>query len=269
MKIVLMGDLHYFTAENGNALLQQYRDSFFNSYVQALLDNEADLYISIGDLTNLGLAAEFEGFNRYFAGAGVTFRAVLGNHDVLSMPKEELLAVTGQPRYNAMETDEALLVFLDTTKEMDLHGWGLDAEQWNWLQKQIRHSEEKPIFIFGHHPVPGTTSGSPDGERLFKPYQDIRPLLLERRGPGFYFNGHTHTHSVVRQGQWHFIQTAAAFCHPCFRLIDLDGHRAHIQTVTAGGESLLQNAKVLHDRLKGFHRPGGQIEEQPDIEIKI
>lgn len=159
------------------------------------------------------------------------------------MPKGELLAVTGQPRYDAVETDGALLVFLDTTKELELHGWGLDAEQWDWLRGQMHRAADKPIFVFGHHPVPGMTSSSPDGESRFMPHQDIRPLLWERHGPGFYFNGHTHTHSVVRHGQWHFIQTAAAFCRPCYRLIELDDYRVRIRTVTAGGDSLFRSAK--------------------------
>lgn len=269
LKIALMGDLHYFASADGNAPLHMDRDSFFDRYARAILDSGADLYISLGDFTHMGLAEEFESCRRYFADAGEAFRSVLGNHDVLSMPKSELLAVTGQPRYEALETDEALLVFLDTTKEMELHGWGLDAAQWNWLSEQMRRSADKPILVFGHHPVPGTTSGSPDGESAFMPYQDMRPLLGERTGPGFYFNGHTHTHSVVCQEQWHFIQTAAAFCHPCFRLIDLNGRRVRIRTVTVGGDPLHRNAKALHDRLKGFHRPDWGIEEQPDLEIDI
>ncbi|TNJ63351.1 hypothetical protein FE784_25875 [Paenibacillus hemerocallicola] len=269
LKIVLIGDLHYFASTDDNAPLLNDRDSFFDNYVRTILDNGADLYISIGDLTHMGLAEEFESLQQYFDDAGATFRSVLGNHDVLSMPKSELLTVTGQPRYGAMETDEALLVFLDTTKEAELHGWGLDAEQWDWLREQIPRSMDKPILVFGHHPVPETTSGSPGGERPFMPYQDMRPLLRERGGPGFYFNGHTHTHSVVHQGQWRFIQTAAAFCRPCFRLIELDGHQVRIRTIDAGGDSLLRSAKALHDRLKGFHRPGGEIDEQTDLEIDI
>ncbi|MCZ8511530.1 metallophosphoesterase [Paenibacillus filicis] len=266
LKIALMGDLHYpAVTKEDNPLLIEARDQFFKYYFQTFLETEADYHISIGDITHLGIREEFEAIHHYVRNGSRNFRFVLGNHDILAYPKSELLQYTNQPRYSVIETDEALLVFLDTTKELELHGWGLDAEQWEWLPEQLRRSEDKALMIFAHHPVPGTTSSSPGTDAPFEPFQDIRPLLSSHKGTGLYFNGHTHTHSIVEKDSWHYIQTAAAICHPSIRIIELNNNQVQIKSIELDDEPFMRNRQYLHDHLKGFHRPKGTIYESKDL----
>jgi 3',5'-cyclic AMP phosphodiesterase CpdA len=269
LTIALMGDLHYPQLQMQNEALLEAREKFFPAYLKSFMGTKADFHISVGDLSHMGLAEEFEAVRRLTENTGGALRFVLGNHDVLALPKNELLPVTRQPRYGSVETERALLVFLDTTKELELHGWGLDAEQWEWLQWQMELAPDKTMMVFAHHPVPDTTSGSPKADAGFMPLQDIHPLLQKRKGTSFYFNGHTHTHSIARRDQWHFIQTAAALCHPCFRLIELNGREVRIRTISLEEEPLSESGKLLHDQLKGFHRPKNFTCEPSDLEVVV
>jgi Icc protein len=265
LRIALMGDLHYPELGGNEAHLRDAKAQFYGHYVKEFMDTQADLHISIGDLTHNGFAEEFRDVYRVVRESGVHFRQVLGNHDVLAMRKEAILAITKQPRYEALDTEHALIVLLDTTLELDLYGWGLDAEQWDWLELKMSEAGEKPVLVFAHHPVPGTTAESPEPGAEFAPYQNIRSLLDKSSGGGLFFNGHTHTHHIVTQGKWHFIQTAAALCDPCFRLIEIDTDEIRVRTIPAAHEDIMRSRSILHEQLSGFHRPPDFAREQRDL----
>ncbi|MBS4198160.1 metallophosphoesterase [Bacillus sp. FJAT-49732] len=147
MRIALLGDLHYPDVGSNNEELSVAVDHFFGQYLREFFSVEADFHVSIGDLTHLGLESEFVNVYNYIKQYNINFRAVLGNHDVLSLPKEKISSLIQQSTYDLIETQGSLLLFLDTTKEFELHGWGLDQKQWQWLEKQIDRSKEKPLFI--------------------------------------------------------------------------------------------------------------------------
>jgi len=255
IRLALMGDLHFPILKGSTSKLVEARDHFFDSYLQAFFGISADMYISIGDLTHQGLAREFQHVYQYIREHQAHFRLVLGNHDTLSLPKEDILSTIGQSRYGLVEKEEALLLFLDTTKEMNLHGWGLDEEQWIWLEKQVELSEDKPMLIFAHHPVPGTTIDSPADSTEYSNYKDVRPILAQKRGIGIFFNGHTHTHSIAVKQQWYFIQTPASLCNPCFRVVEIDSKQIRILTTSLDDIDIDHSRQILHDRLPEFHRP--------------
>lgn len=264
MRLILMGDLHYPYLEQSNDQLLEARERFYSQFLQKFLEIEADWHISLGDLTNQGVAEEIEYVFSHISESNRSFRHVLGNHDTYSLPKDQILAITGQPRYNAIETEEALLVFLDTTKEMDWEHWGgdMDAKQLEWLEKQVRRSGSKPLLIFGHHPVYNTTTRS-EGENLsIDPYIDMRFILEQKEGLGLYFNGHNHVHSIVQQDQWHFIQTAACLDQPCFRLVEIDAEEVRIQLIPVVDRDILNSAPAIYEEMPYFrHTPDAQGEE--------
>ncbi|MBS4197350.1 metallophosphoesterase family protein [Lederbergia citri] len=253
MRIALLGDLHYPSVSSDNRELATAVDHFFVNYIREYLSIEADFHVSIGDLTHLGLESEFLNVYKYIKQFNRNFRTVLGNHDVLSLPKEKIISLTRQPTYESIETEEYLFLFLDTTKEFELHGWGLDQEQWQWLEKQMDLAPQKPLLIFAHHPVPETTVFSPKGE--IESFQDIRPFLKKRNGLVVYFNGHTHTYSYVQQNNIHFIQAGAAICEPGVLLIELDGINVEVRKFEIGNQELENSRKILYEILPDFHRP--------------
>ncbi|MCJ8008193.1 metallophosphoesterase family protein [Lederbergia wuyishanensis] len=254
MRIALLGDLHYPDVDSNKKELSAAVDHFFEQYLREFFSIEADFYVSIGDLTHLGLESEFLTIYNYIKQYDINFRAVLGNHDVLSLSKEEICSLIQQPSYDWIETQSALLLFLDTTKEFELHGWGLDQKQWQWLEEQIVRSREKPLFIFAHHPVPETTAFSPNSADLVS-FQDIRPLLKKREGLVIYFNGHTHIQDYHRENCHHYIQAGAPICNMEVLLIELNGNEVDVKKVDVRNKELEDSRKILYETLPDFHRP--------------
>ena len=268
IRIALMGDLHYPQLDPDNTELTEAVHYFYQNYLNEFINLEADLHVSIGDLTHLGLENEFLSVYEHIWKRGKNFRTVLGNHDVLSLPKEKISQLIKQPRFDAIETEDCLLIFLDTTKEFELHGWGLDQEQWDWLETQVNRAKDKPLFIFAHHPIPNTTMYSPENE-TFEAMQDIRPLLEKRNGLILYFNGHTHAHSIIQKEDSYFIQAGAAVCDPSFLLIELDQNKVEIQKVDVSDAKLDTYRSVLYEQMPDFHSPPSVTDRDSSITYKI
>ena len=157
LTIAMTGDLHYPLLPADDEELNAARDAFFEGFFNEFLNTKADVHLSLVDTTHRGLLEEYAAVQRYVERAPVHFRHLFGNHDVMSLPKQTLLQSVRAEQCGRMEADEAMLLFLDTTKELELSGWGLDSQQWHWLEEQIERCRDKPLLVYTHHPVPGTT----------------------------------------------------------------------------------------------------------------
>ncbi|MGO4697913.1 metallophosphoesterase [Paenibacillus sp. 2TAB26] len=259
MRLVLFGDLHFFDNKfvQGNEELLRAKECFYEKYLQKLFEIEADLHISLGDLTHMGTEEEFENVYQYIRSSGVSFRQVLGNHDAYELPKTKLQYLIDQPLNDVYETSDALFVFVDSTREMDPQDYSghLNPEQLEWLEAQMFVSPSKPILVFAHHPLYNTTTGSLDEKMHIDPTIDMRAVLQKRQGNCFYFNGHNHVHSIVKEGQWNFIQTAAGLCHPSIRIVEIDKSEVRTRIVAFEDEELVRAAQVLYEKLPLYHRP--------------
>lgn len=254
MKLVLMGDLHYHHVDESIPGWREARDRFYTSLLDRFLSIEADWHISLGDLTNYGSPDELEGVFGIIRRKERKFVHVLGNHDLYAMPREYVLGVNGGQRYHAVETEEAVLAFVDTAREMDREDWSghLDEAQLLWLESVVRASGSRPLLVFAHHPVYDTTRRSTENKGSIVPEIDVRSILAMKRGAGVYFNGHTHAESIVREGNWTFVQLAACLDVPSFRLVTVEADEIRIDAVDLDDESLLLNARMLHRRMPYF-----------------
>jgi 3',5'-cyclic AMP phosphodiesterase CpdA len=243
MRLALLGDLHYSSMSHGTEEVKAARVRAFEHMLKAFLNEEADFHISIGDLTHEGTAQELQSIFSILAKSERSFIHVLGNHDTYSLPKQEISTLTGQPCYRAIDTPHAKLIFLDTTKEMNRSDWGgeLDEEQLSWLEGQLTDSHQKQVLLFGHHPVFDTTARSTLDKLYIRPQDEIRDVLNSRPKGGIYFCGHNHMNSIVKQGNWHYVQTAACLDVPAYRVIDV--HEGEV-TIT---HRLIQDADLIYD----------------------
>ena len=253
MKLVLMGDLHYSRMGYGTEEMYIAREKVFSVLIDSFWEIDADYHISLGDLTHEGYPEEFRDVLNRMDGS-CNFIHVLGNHDALSIPKSDILTVTGQQRYQAIDTDEAHLIFLDTTKEMNRDDWGgeIDADQLQWLQFQLEKSNDKPVFVFAHHPVYDTTARSTIDKLSIHPKIGIKELLNKREGAGFYFCGHNHVNSIVQQGGWHYIQTAACLDVPAFRVVEIKDGQVNIDMISIDDETLMEQIAIVNTKIPGF-----------------
>lgn len=261
MKLVLMGDLHYHEIDKSIPGLLEARTAFYNTLLGRFLDMDADLHISLGDLTNFGSTLELQEVYELLQREDRTFIHVLGNHDLYWQTRMEVLEITGQQRYHAIDTDTAMLVFLDTAKELDFEDWGgwLDDEQLEWLEGMVKASGTKPLLVFGHHPVYNTTARSEKEKGSIHPSIDMWRILNRKQGIGVYFNGHTHVDSIVAQNNWTFVQLSACLDQHGFRIVELTEEELRISAVDITDADVLDNAPMLHQHMVHFsHNPNAR-----------
>jgi Icc protein len=271
MRLVVMGDFHYSRMENAEEVAVEARDRAYSIMLDSFLGTEGQVHISLGDLTHDGYPEEFRSILERTGGSGRHFIHVLGNHDTHSLPKAEITSITGQQRYSAIDTEEALLLFLDTTKEMNRSDWGgeLDAEQLAWLQARLEESGEKPVLVFAHHPVYDTTAFSAFDMLSIHPDIGIQAVLRTKKGPGFYFCGHNHVNSIVKQDNWHYIQTAACLDVPAFRTVELEDGQFRTELVAVEAAELAGYIAAFNTKIEHFTPAPDACGEKADYTLQV
>lgn len=271
MRIVLMGDLHYPLIDETVPGLKEARDIFYQTVINRFLDIDADLYVSIGDLTNFGHVSELREIYSMLRRKEKTFIHVLGNHDLYAQPRDEVLILTGQERYHSVTTDEAVFAFLDTAKEMDFEDWGgsIDSEQLHWFEEVVQQSGSKPLLVFAHHPVYKTTRHSEQEKGSIHPEIDMWRILDQKEGVGVYLNGHTHVDSIVQQKQWTFIQVSAFLDQPAFRIIDISNTDIRVTASDLTDDVIARNAPVIYNNMDHFSHTKDARGQESDRQCTI
>lgn len=271
MKLALLGDLHYHEIDTTIPGLPEARTAFYQNVLEQFLNLDADMYISLGDLTNYGLTSELQEIYELLQRHDKQFIHVLGNHDLYGQSRQDVLELTGQQRYHVLDTEEAVLIFLDTAKEMDFKDWGgwLEFEQLEWLEHRVIESQEKPLLVFGHHPVYRTTAGSERDKGSIHPSINMWNILNQNKGIGIYFNGHTHMDSIAQQQEWSFVQLSACLDQPGFRLVDIGEESIRISAVDITDPIVLESAPILHKHMKHFSPTPNARGKDEDRELVV
>ncbi|TXK84440.1 metallophosphoesterase [Paenibacillus sp. N3.4] len=255
MKIAMIGDLHYPSMVINRPEVVKARDAFFEHVLSAFLETEADYHISIGDLTNTGELAEFDYIFKKVEsyGSRVRFIHILGNHDTYTHDKADVLAATGRKPYDLIETEQATLVMLDTARETvtDWSGF-MEEEQLTWLEAVIGEHPDKPLLVFAHHPIYGTTARSEEAMMSLHEAVELRQILNKHAGLGFYFNGHNHVNSIVREQNWYFVQTAAMLDIPAFRLITVENGQVSVELIKFEDENVKESVQIVSRHMPYF-----------------
>ncbi|QJC51085.1 metallophosphoesterase [Paenibacillus albicereus] len=275
MKLIVMGDLHYHEFDETVAGLQASHEAYYGKLMERFFEQDADLHISLGDLTNFGTERELREIygliGRWTGRADRRFVHVLGNHDLYAQPRADVLAQTGQPRYSRVETDLAMLAFLDTARDQDLLDWGgwIDDEQLDWLEETVVASGDKPLLVFGHHPVYATTARSEGDMGSIHRQVDMWRALGRKQGIGLYFNGHTHVDSIASRDNWTFVQLAACLDVPSFRVVEIGPESIEVSAAEALDEEIVSGSAAICAHMHHFRQTPGARGEQGDREIRI
>lgn len=205
-----------------------------------------DLVLMVGDNlygrpSSRELADAFERPYRPLLDAGVTFRAILGNHDA---PENRLYPgfnMDGE-RYYTYVRGNVRFVGLDTNI--------LDATQLAWLENTLRSSIEQWKVVYFHHAIysNGTRHGS-DVELRVR----LEPLFV-RYGVNVVFSGHDHLYERLKpqKGITYFVagasgklrkgirasdQTAVAFDQDqSFVLVEIAGNELSFRAISRTGK---------------------------------
>lgn len=271
MKIAVIGDLHYPTVKEEYALSKRERQLFYENFMAHFFSIPADLYVSIGDLTNFGTQDELEEIYAIIDQHHKPFVHVLGNHDIYAMSRDEVLQITHQERFHSLSTDCAVLAFLDTAKEQNFEDWGgtLDTEQQAWLQEVVKTSGDRPLIVFGHHPVYGTTKNSTREKRSISPDIPVWDLLNKKKNAGLYVNGHNHFNSIAAREQWTFLQIAAVLDEQAVRVIEISEALISIDYVPFTDPQLRQQALAIGQAIDHFSLNPHPLGTQADVKYAI
>ncbi|TBL81162.1 metallophosphoesterase family protein [Paenibacillus thalictri] len=274
MKLLVMGDFHYSRLEDPTADVLEVQEKLYSYMLKTFFEIEADYHISVGDFSNKGYPEELQylvdKMKVYNGDLKRRFIQVLGNHDTITLPKQEILAITGQQLYHSIDTNEAILVFLDTAKEMNLRDAGgeVSEEQIAWLEDLVQKSGNKPMLIFAHHPVYATTARSELNMLSIHPDQDIWPILQRKQGSGYYFCGHNHVNSIVQRDHWHFIQTSSCLDIPAYRIIDINADKVSIDMVFLD-EQFIPLAKQISPHMLHFRHIAEALGDKSDHSLVV
>ncbi|SER24264.1 Calcineurin-like phosphoesterase [Gracilibacillus ureilyticus] len=254
MKFSIIGDLHFPDIDQNVEGLEAAKSGFFYSFFNHLFDSKADMYISLGDLTNYGSKEELEDVYQIINSKSREFYHVLGNHDLYSQPIEKVLNITKQPLYHSVVKEDAVFAFLNTAKEMDHEDWGgyLDKEQLAWLEEVVEASGTMPLFVFAHHPVYDTTARSHMEKLSIDPDIDMWQILHKKKGQGVYFNGHNHQNSIVQKDNWTFIQVAACLDVQGWRSVELTDNQMIMTDYTISNPLMAEQAAFLSAKMNHF-----------------
>lgn len=259
MKIALIGDLHY-PSKNGvtKAMAKrtlQARDAFFPYFLNEFFSEQVDFHIALGDLTNFGQVDEYKEVYQFIRQYDSKFVHVLGNHDLYQMGYDAVQEFTKQKRYDFMEIDGAIYVRLCTARELstDNYGGSLDDEQLLWLEQIIHQSGTKPVIIFAHHPIVNTTKFSNRDMYSIDPAVDMWSILSQKKGNGFYMNGHTHVNDIIKKEQWNFCQCCAVMDFPSIRILTIEAGQISFSTKEILlSERMKENLLILKNGVEAF-----------------
>lgn len=271
MKIAVIGDLHFPSVKENYAFIREDRQSFFESFMEQFFSIPADLYVSIGDLTNFGSADELEDIYSMIRQHQKPFVHVLGNHDVYAMTRKNVLHITQQERFHTISTEHATLAFLDTAQEQNYEDWGgtLDLVQQQWLENVVHESGDRPLIVFGHHPVHGTTKNSEKEKRCIAPDIPMWELLKPKQRAGLYVNGHNHYNSIAAREHWTFLQLAAVLDEQAVRIIDVSESLIAIDYIPLVDPKLKSAAHTIGTAIDHFQLKPHPLGTQADVKYAI
>lgn len=244
LKINILTDTHYYSKENGTSgkaydfanlksqkLLADSAEVLRQAFDQIACDNETDILLISGDVTNNGeynSHAEFISMLREFKAKGKRVYVITATHDfrgegftsgyngdetykVPAAKREELFGM-----YKEFGPDEALSVHLPSMSyviqlcegyrlfalndDTNLSGKsGFSDECFEWITEQVIKAKEENQFIIAmtHHPL---IAPSPIYEIIGRgdmlgDYK-MRIEQLANLGVQFMFTGHTHIHNI-------------------------------------------------------------------------
>lgn len=250
MKISLFSDLHMSSRNNledvqeslaksglkdkGFESYEAVRDDYYEEYIKTFFKQEADMYMSLGDLTNIGERKEYELvydlIEKY--GQGKQFISLLGNHDTYVQSKNEVIKNYNVERYGSFIAGDICIIYLDSTRDGDIMDWSgiVDDVQLSWLESMLSANQDKTVLVFSHHPVYGTTDTSTEEKASIEADNRIKEILENHKGKGYFFNGHTHVESIVEIGNWHYVQVGSVMDQSLIRNIEIDDNGIEIST---------------------------------------
>lgn len=147
-------------------ILGDNRDGYgtFGQIIQQVNGINPVFVIDNGDLVFSGKPNQYRLFDKMVSKISTTLCTTLGNHDIRDNGRNTYTMLYG-PAYYSFDFGDSHFVFLDSSP-----GWSgkraISDEQYTWLEKDLKKSQGKHIFVITHIPPHDPRSGTKPNEIL-------------------------------------------------------------------------------------------------------
>lgn len=257
MRIVCMGDAHY-SCLRKTKNLRKMNKAFYTEMFRLFFQQDADLYVSLGDLTHYGRIPEFRevyGIISENKRENQRFVQVVGNHDVLLHGKGTYQRLTGNKLYWSEDHPEGKFIFLDSARAHYpfYRSAQMDEKQAAFLEQELRDSGDRLVVIFSHHPCHRIPIVNAFGKVVSdRTVEDI--LKVKTRGKGVYVNGHLHKDCYQVKENWAFLQFNDLLDVPTVRILDIREGEVTMDTVTLSNDIIRSYGQSISRALLTYKR---------------
>jgi len=166
------------------------------------LDPPPAFAVVTGDFTHNSMNA-YPVYFKIMSKLKVPFLTVFGNHDKPQglPPAARAFSEWGQPEYYSFEYNEIPFFILDSVAEANPPYGVIPSPQLQWIETVLRDTSRTPRVFFLHHDL---FSG-----RGVENYKDVLRVIEDHPGPSWFFTGHWHADTFVRQGDQHHVITGS------------------------------------------------------------
>jgi len=140
-------------------ILGDNRDGYdtFQTIITQVNSLKPAFVIDNGDLVFSGKPNQYRLFDNIISKVGTTVCTTLGNHDIRGNGREIYTMLYGPPYYS-FDYDEMHYIFLDSSRGY-AEKQAIPDEQYIWLEKDLKKSRGKKIFVISHVPSTDPRSG--------------------------------------------------------------------------------------------------------------
>lgn len=257
MRIACIGDAHYSAMHWRTKALKEQNEFFYHKIFASLFAQEADLYLSLGDLTHYGSPREFRSVYKIINShrrENQRFENLVGNHDLLVQTKASYQALTGSKLYWSEDYDDVKLIFMDTSRALHpgKSSSSISWEQAEFVKKELEEAGDKLALVFAHHPPERMTFRNEKG-RVDKSLT-LDQILKHKKGRGIVVNGHLHQDRFYTRGEWGFLQFNDLLDEPTVRCLDIKDGELTMSTISFTQHEMIHAARNIALALLTFRR---------------
>ncbi len=265
LKIAVTSDLHYVSqGDHSDAIvpLVKYSDDFTEALVNEIIDQDFDVFIMTGDLTNDGNPIDEVNLSKHLQRLkdnGITVILTTGNHDY-NQSDASVFEENYFPLFTITDRDPNSLSYstvinhvrflaMDDGYETNGEIGSFSKETMQWLEQQLKtakQNQEKVIFL-SHHSV---LFHDTDAQHRYSITNSELISLLQKYDVKFMLTGHQHSQSLLQLDDMYEVISAMPMSGShLYGIVNIENqtltyHTKQIDFETYASDSLLE---VLSD----------------------
>ena len=283
MKLVLFSDFHYISDYYKHPDLEYHeyskdfvkeKNEFYKFAINSIFDEEADYYISLGDLTNFGTYDENNEIYKLIdqTDKEEKFINVLGNHDLYTYSADDLMSMIVKDYNYMLDFDQVRLLFIKSALDKNYEDFGgfLDDITLNWLKKEFE-KDDKLTLMFSHHPIYDTVTKSSEEYHYIRPVEDVDKIIQgKNKGQVIFFSGHNHFDSIIEKDNWIYVGLGSFLDKPRYCVVEIDDVNLEIKSKEIDLPKKIEKTRInIGENMPYFSLIPEGVGNKEDREISI